>query len=295
MDDADWLILVTGCLPCNPIGLEASLGTLHIIKNIVEILNKLGHSISYPLTCEILTSQAESSVEKSKMTTLLPLTPTTVNEIVLAYFLVDNLDLNIETQYGGGALNITSLVAFQEGIVGRDEVHIPVPRTGSRKVTVEEESGTDTRKTDPRKLPPSIDFVPETFAYDDKQFMTVYILWLYIRKQNAFDQLVSSFSGFITQIRATKKQTITKTVETYLPPINSIVTDFNTIKKYLDFLTGLAKGANMPYVNITIDVGAVMNAFKLIWNFQDEYKEVCLHLGSFHFMKENFQVIHLLL
>ena len=31
MDDADWLISVTGCLPCNPIGLEASLGTLHII------------------------------------------------------------------------------------------------------------------------------------------------------------------------------------------------------------------------------------------------------------------------
>ena len=46
----------------------------------------------------------------------------------------------------------------------------------------------------------------------------------------------------------------------------------------------------MPYVNITLDVGAAMNAYKLIWNFQERFRNVVIHLGDFHFMKENFQV-----
>lgn len=43
----------------------------------------------------------------------------------------------------------------------------------------------------------------------------------------------------------------------------------------------------MPYVNVTLDVGAAMNAFKLIWNYQSR---LVVHLGDFHFIKENFGV-----
>ena len=46
----------------------------------------------------------------------------------------------------------------------------------------------------------------------------------------------------------------------------------------------------MPYVNIALDVGAAVNAYKLIWNFQERFRNVVIHLGDFHLMKENFQV-----
>ena len=46
----------------------------------------------------------------------------------------------------------------------------------------------------------------------------------------------------------------------------------------------------MPYVNITLDVGAAINAYNTIRNFPEMYKNVIIHLGSFHFLKENFQV-----
>ena len=49
---------------------------------------------------------------------------------------------------------------------------------------------------------------------------------------------------------------------------------------------------NMPYVNIARDVGAALNVFKLLWNGVEQYQNVLIHLGDFHFMKENFQVLH---
>ena len=83
---------------------------------------------------------------------------------------------------------------------------------------------------------------------------------------------------------------IKKTVETFLPPITSKVTEFSTIQKYLSYLQNLSESVNMPYVNVTLDVGAATNAYKTIWNVSEMYKNVIIHLGSFHFLKENFQV-----
>ena len=42
--------------------------------------------------------------------------------------------------------------------------------------------------------------------------------------------------------------------------------------------------------NITLDVGAAINAYKTIWSYPEQYKNVIIHLGSFHFLKEKFQV-----
>ena len=46
----------------------------------------------------------------------------------------------------------------------------------------------------------------------------------------------------------------------------------------------------MPYVNITLDIGAAINAYKVLWNRRDQFANIVIHPGDFHFMKENFQV-----
>jgi hypothetical protein len=46
----------------------------------------------------------------------------------------------------------------------------------------------------------------------------------------------------------------------------------------------------MPFINITLDVGAAMNAYLVTWNDPELFNKVIIHLGSFHFLKENFQV-----
>ena len=123
-----------------------------------------------------------------------------------------------------------------------------------------------------------------------KLFNCYFFLWSFIRKQHAFDQIVPIFKGWMTQIRNVQQNRIQKNTETFLAPITSKVTDFHTTKKYLPYLQNLARSVNMPYVHITLDVGAEMDTYKTIWNYPVDYANVIIHLGSFHFIKENFQV-----
>ena len=68
------------------------------------------------------------------------------------------------------------------------------------------------------------------------------------------------------------------------------VTEFKTIITYFKYLQKLAADVNMLYVNITLDVGAAINAYKTMWSQPEMFRNIVIHLGDFHFMKENFLV-----
>ena len=82
-----------------------------------------------------------------------------------------------------------------------------------------------------------------------------------------------------------------QTIPTYLPPLNEPVTEFTTIFKYLSYMQSLAESVNMPFSNVFLDVGASINACKLIWNYTNVFSNVIVHLGDFHFMKEIFSFV----
>ena len=81
---------------------------------VIEIVNKLKHCISYPLTCKIFTAQARVAQLKVQTTTILPLKPNGVDDVLVTVFWADYFDCIVETQAGGGAFNLTHLVAFQD-------------------------------------------------------------------------------------------------------------------------------------------------------------------------------------
>ena len=146
---------------------------------------------------------------------------------------------------------------------------------------------------DPKRQSPSIS---NTLTVDEgpeiSRYVSNYMLWIVIRKLNTLDQIVSTFAGWNTHVKKTKLTSpLKKTVMTYLPPINLKVTEFDTIYRYFEYLQQLAAEANMPSVNISLDVGAAMSAFKLLWNYPEKFGNVIIHLGDFHFIKENFSLI----
>ena len=47
----------------------------------------------------------------------------------------------------------------------------------------------------------------------------------------------------------------------------------------------------MEYVNITLDIGAAMNAYKLSWRNLEQFSNAVIQIGDFHYLKENFKVI----
>ena len=58
----------------------------------------------------------------------------------------------------------------------------------------------------------------------------------------------------------------------------------------MKYLQNLANDVNIPYVNIALDCGAAVNAFKMKCSQQETFQNIVIHLGDFHFMKGNFQV-----
>ena len=80
--------------------------------------------------------------ELAKQSSMLPLKSTTENDFVLTVFWADNFDMNLEAQCGGGAINITHLMALQEVTDRAEYISNKVNVTESkRSVRVEETPG----------------------------------------------------------------------------------------------------------------------------------------------------------
>ena len=228
------------------------------------------------------------------MSGILPIKPAMIDTTVLTFFWVDNFDMNIETQTGHGAINSTHMIAFQEEspLTFAPQQRIEFER--SRRRTVELAQGEQENIfVDPKKEPTAIgSYAIHANHFNKSLFFSNRFIWVVIRKLNASDQTISSYSGWCTQVRRYRlSEALQKTVLTYLPPIEAKVTEFSTIYRYLLYLQNLSFQVNMPYVNVTLDVGAAMNAYKLVWNYPGQFGNVLIHLGDFHFMKENFAVI----
>ena len=83
-------------------------------KMVVEINNKLGHCMNCNTASEIETAQAMRAQQLTEKSSILPIIPNSDKDIVLTYFWADNFDHIVDNQAGGGAINTTHSVAFQE-------------------------------------------------------------------------------------------------------------------------------------------------------------------------------------
>ena len=180
------------------------LGARNLIgkKNVVEILNRFGHSLSCSTASEILTAYAESNIEKSKSSSLLPLQPSNPDEIVLSYFWVNNFYLERDKQYGGGSINIRTMMAFQEGRTqSSNNTHFHVPRKKSRRISSDKNLNrlkrVDKQIEPPRRTITSV----QQQHFDEKKLMALYYAWIIACYDTSFDPTIPIFSGFMTNLR----------------------------------------------------------------------------------------------
>ena len=73
-----------------------------------------------------------------------------------------------------------------------------------------------------------------------------------------------------------------KTHEKYLPSLATKETDPNTIYTYIECFQKLSKAMHTEYVNITLDVGPAMNAYKLLWGNLEQFSSIVIHIGDSH-------------
>ena len=113
-------------------------------------------------------------------------------------------------------------------------------------------------------------------------------MWKLLRKLNEKDQIYSKFSGFIIDLIQVEQK---KTVTTYLPPTETPITKYGTLFELFYRSEKMAKQSNMKYTCITLDCGAAIKAYHVLWDNPDCFKHIIIHLGDFHSMQALFGVI----
>ena len=106
---------------------------------------------------------------------------------------------------------------------------------------------------------------------------------------NSSPQSIPRFVGWV--IQAFGRLHSKMTMITFLPPILHPITQYNTVIECIKQSQKLASASNMKFTHITVDGGAAMKFFHVVWNNPDEFNNVLIHLGDFHAMMEFFSTI----
>ena len=137
-------------------------------------------------------------------------------QIVVSVFCVDDFGVTVENDSGGGAVNATHLITFQEQAHhDKHSLHVSVERTRKRKFSTLEDNEhivftIDTVAEPPRKTVTS----NQDLIYDDTSFQQTQFVWIYFRKCNCYDQALPNFSGWKQALRKIPTQELQQMVET---------------------------------------------------------------------------------
>ena len=67
-----------------------------------------------------------------------------------------------------------------------------------------------------------------------------------------------------------------------MPPPQNPITEVYAMTKIFEISHNLSKQANMKYMHIIFDLGAAIKAFHVIWNQNEHWKNIIIHLGDFN-------------
>ena len=268
------------------------------LKLPIKVLSHLGHSIDYDLVCEIETAEAEAAQMLYEKGTVNPAEESTSYPPILTFWWADNFNQTLESTTGHGVINSTHLVQFSEpkdSATAASGFTLNIPRSKGRSLPSSDSNLPsiiiDKKKEPKVKCVPVPDHTALQIQEVVDSFHIFQFIWMLSRRLSSSDQIVPSMSGWSVKIQEIFGETSQKTTLTYLPPIDSPITEFSTMAKVFDVIQEQARKNSMPYANITLDVGAAINAYKVLWNHPERFKNVVIHLGDFHFMKEVFGVL----
>ena len=162
-------------------------------------------------------------------------------------------------------------------------------KTNQQSPIVEEEKPLPISKINP-KCNPGIMLGPKA-ARNENVFNIgeLLALWKAFRYAGIEKKNISHFAGLVAKLFG--RTDLQHTYLTYLPPITKPITDYSTVAEIFYQSHFLSQKCNMQYTHITMDVGAAMKAFQVIWNNPSIWSAILIHPGDFHCLLMYFSVI----
>ncbi|KAG1650788.1 hypothetical protein GQR58_027743 [Nymphon striatum] len=258
---------------------------------VINILCKYGHGVSYTLLEELETEYAISLIEDAQSNpenVFVPVEFSAENEIVTVW---DNIDDLEETLSGSGTSHRCNGIGVQlktpatqvlirgepkskrcrrslpSGYFGALEPYVQSKREGPGKLTFPDESSSNLLKSQSMK----------------------YLLWSFARCLNLPRQVVPSWTGFFITVR--NNILILESTVGYFESINAPTTEMSTVFEILKRSCRIMEKLKLPSIVCVFDQAIYSKACEIVWKKKAMFQDVVLMLGNFHLMMMYLGVI----
>lgn len=276
---SDMVFTVTGgkTKPPKHILLPFAVKSLTGNTEVIRILNRLGHGVSYTQVEEIDTALCLQKLEQSQMGVTLP---SNIHRGVFTTLAWDNIDRLEQTISGAGTSHRVNGIAVQPRIIG------PMPQEGKKTL----------QKSKRRSISPVLTSLPvynagqragpqATFGVKVDTNTQVQLsriknmVWLLTRMSSSEGQTIGSWTGFNILIR--NDMHVVQDTVSYLPTINAPATEMSTVYEILTQTLSIMETLGLEKIVCVFDQALFAKPAEITWK-QKKFQNIILRMGSFH-------------
>ena len=244
---------------------------------LIQILNRLGHSVSYSQIEEIDTALC---LKKLSIDSLIAL-PYSIHPNMFTTLAWDNIDRLEETLSGSGTSHRVNGIAIQAQFIGPEKLDASSNDRKTKQRTIMPYQPTvPIYNTGSRVGPDQVTVVddPDVFNCLSDAKMKDFV-WLLFRLSSKDEQTVSSWTGF--NIR-TRDIDVCKDNVGYLPTVNSPATDMSTVYKVLQNSLDIMHSLDLQNIVCVFDQALYAKASEIKWKHSGKFGCIILRMGVFH-------------
>ena len=265
-------------------------------KRLIELLNRMGHCVSYDEMRAVNTSIAEEVLAKvEEFGTVIP---TNIKPGTFVQIAADNNDLNEETLDGKNTTHATTMVIYQKKTFGPDPPPNRVeqrakrrslqatgtvydieecPLRGRRPAVADHVGSVDMEwykdTNDEIRIARDADFIWALLRLCPKKFGEA------VTAEVLDKQVIPSWAGF-NAILYPEMPTVSNIG--YCPMVDGSSNDYSTIYTLLKHAQKISAAMGQANAVITFDLAIYSKAKEIQWRFPDEFSNVVVRMGGFH-------------
>ena len=262
--------------------LASSVRSLTGNVEIISILNRLGHGISYSKLLEIETSLCMLKLSRSQEMSLC--LPKHIVPHVHTTVAFDNIDRLEETLSGGGTSHRVNGIIVQPKVCGPflPDKYLPLPNQARKRSLTEfiDDVHIPTYISGAKPDTPKIQKLQEIDYSEVRQ--TAWrndLLYILCRLHGNQSQKVPGWTGF--NILTSDKSSFGNRIG-YLPTIDAPATNMSTINEVLNRALAIKNELHLDEIVCVFDQAIYAKAIEIKWKHMSKFDHLVLRMGTFH-------------
>ncbi|XP_078679472.1 uncharacterized protein LOC144915103 [Branchiostoma floridae x Branchiostoma belcheri] len=246
---------------------------------LVSILNRCGHGISYSQLEEINTALC---LKKMEQCSDIPL-PENIHPFVSTTLAWDNIDRLEETLSGKGTSHRVNGIAVQARYFGPhlpNEQSAEIPRSKKRSIEPLTPANLPIYNAGERQGPKPRRYVHVNCQEASENARRKNLLWVLLRLHAETRQKVSGWTGYNISVR--NETEVSQDSIGYLPTIDAPASNMSTVHEILVRSLKIKEALHLESIVLVFDQALYAKATEIIWKHPHQFKDIVVRMGMFH-------------